>query len=84
MLGSTACVFSKVFQREEDLENVCLVGHVQGESWENEKYQVLSGMQPSKTKKLLLLCREDTDRSSITFLDAFSSVFVDEFVRKAV
>lgn len=83
MLGSTVCFFSEKFQREEDLESVCLAGQVQGESWENEKYQVLSGMQPSKTT-ILLLCREDTKCSSITFLDAFSSAFVDEFVTKSV
>lgn len=84
MLGSTVCLFLEMFQREEDLENACLVGPVQGESWENEKYQILSGMQPSKPQKILLLCRGDTECSSIAFLDAFSSVFVDEFVRKSL
>ena len=72
MLGSPMCFFSEVFQREDDLENACLVGQVQGESWEKEKYQVLSGTQPSKTKKVLLPCREDTECSSITFLDVLS------------
>jgi len=67
-LESPVCFFAETFQREEDLENACLVGQVQGESCEDEKYEVLSGMQPSKPKKILGLGRGNTKRSSITFL----------------